>query len=289
MEAFVFPGQGSQHAGMGDGLFDRIPEFAAQEADLNALLGYSVRTLCIENPGNRLMDTRYTQPCLFIVNALHYYDACAAGRRAQYLAGHSLGEYNALLAAGAFDLLGGVRLVKRRGELMSRAKNGGMAAVVGIPPERVLAVLREHEFDGVEIANFNSPAQTVISGELDQIRSAASVFESAGASLYHPLKVSAAFHSRFMQPASREFAAFLDDFQFAPLTTPVISNVTGDCYPAGADDTAIRALLAKQIVSPVRWVQGVGTLLRAGVGQFTELGPGKVLTKLIAQSRQVVT
>lgn len=287
MEAFVFPGQGSQQTGMGDGLFDGVPEFKSREADINALLGYSVRTVCLENPGNRLVDTRYTQPCLFIVNALHWFDARAKGRRADYLAGHSLGEYNALLAAGAFDLLEGVRLVKRRGELMSRAKNGGMAAVVGLAPERVLATLRENALDGIDVANFNAPAQTVISGNLDQIRGAGPVFEAAGAKLYLPLKVSAAFHSRYMQDASRDFAAFLDGFHFAPLSTPVVSNVTGGLYPTGADSAAIRALLARQIANPVRWVQGVEVLLRAGVERFTELGPGEVLTKLIAQSRPV--
>jgi malonyl CoA-acyl carrier protein transacylase len=132
MIAFVFPGQGSQKRGMGAGLFDEARQYAEVEKEVDAILGYSLRELCLEDPDNRLKETEFTQPCLYVVNALHYYKAVNQGARPDYLAGHSLGEYNALLAAGVFDFLTGLRLAQRRGELMSRAKNGGMAAVIGL-------------------------------------------------------------------------------------------------------------------------------------------------------------
>src|SRR6266508_3278188 len=125
MIAFVFPGQGSQKRGMGAGLFNEAPQYAEVEMEVDAILGYSLRKLCLEDPDNRLKETEFTQPCLYVVNALHYYKAVNQGARPDYLAGHSLGEYNALLAAGVFDFLTGLRLAQRRGEMMSRAKNGG--------------------------------------------------------------------------------------------------------------------------------------------------------------------
>src|SRR6185503_9058341 len=163
MLAFVFPGQGSQKRGMGQGLFDEVPEYAAVERDVDAIVGYSMRKLCLEDPDNRLKETQFTQPSLYVVNALHYYKAVASGTRPAYLAGHSLGEYNALLAAGVFDFLTGLRLVQKRGELMSQARNGGMGAVVGLTADAVARVLEEGGLAALEVANFNTPLQTVVS------------------------------------------------------------------------------------------------------------------------------
>src|ERR1700733_8040785 len=132
MIAFIFPGQGSQKRGMGQGLFDDVREYAVAEKEVDMILGYSLRKLCLEDADNRLKETQFTQPSLYVVNALYYYKALRQGPRPSYLAGHSLGEYNALHAAGVFDLLTGLRLVKKRGELMSQAKNGGMGAVIGL-------------------------------------------------------------------------------------------------------------------------------------------------------------
>src|SRR5215469_5241071 len=181
MIAFVFPGQGSQKRGMGQGLFDEVREYAAVEKDVDTILGYSLRKLCLEDADNRLKETQFTQPSLYVVNALHYYKAVSQGTRPGYLAGHSLGEYNALLAAGVFDFLTGLRLVKKRGELMAQAKNGGMGAVIGLGALMIAKVIRENGLANIDVANFNSPSQTVVSGRVDDIRRAGPFFEKAGA------------------------------------------------------------------------------------------------------------
>jgi malonyl CoA-acyl carrier protein transacylase len=286
MQVFVFPGQGSQRKGMGQDLFDKVPEFLAAERDIDALLGYSVRKLCLEDANKQLSQTQYTQPCLFVVNALHYYKARAEGKQPGYLAGHSLGEYNALMAAGAFDFIAGLRLVQKRGELMAMAKNGAMAAVVGLSSERLSRLLAEHKFTGLDVANYNSPSQTVISGLAEDIQRAGPIVEKAGAKLYMPLPVSAAFHSRYMTDAAKAFDNFVSAFKFGGLTVPVISNVTGQEYPSDGTGTSIRSLLVKQIIRPVLWTQSIRFLLGKGATAFTETGPGDVLTRLIGQIRE---
>jgi malonyl CoA-acyl carrier protein transacylase len=283
MTTFVFPGQGSQKKGMGADLFDTVPEFAQAEQDINHVLGYSIRQLCLEDPGNQLKQTQYTQPALFIVNALHYYQAIRSGASPKHLAGHSLGEYNALHAAGAFDLFTGVQLVKRRGELMAQATNGGMAAVIGMAPEQVAKALADNRLMTIDVANFNSPSQTVVSGPVDDIKRAAPMFEKAGARMYVPLPVSAAFHSRYMAEAAASFEAFLAKFTFSSLKAPVIANVTGLPYPSGNTNLVIRSFLSKQITQSVLWTQSVCYLLQQGATEFIELGPGNVLTRLIQE------
>ncbi|MGD0096257.1 MAG: ACP S-malonyltransferase [Terracidiphilus sp.] len=281
MLAFVFPGQGSQRRGMGQGLFDEVPEFLAKEREIDQCLGYSIRTLCLEDPGSRLKETQYTQPCLYIVNALHYYKAVAQGMRPSFFAGHSLGEYNALLAAGAFDLITGLRLVQKRGEMMSKVKNGGMAAIIGLNAKRVKQLLEENGFSGLDVANYNSEAQIVLTGMMNDINRAAPIFEKANAKLYMPLLVSAAFHSRYMSDVAAKFGDFLNAFTFYSLHTPVISNVTGEPYPSGDSSAAIRSLLSRQICSSVLWMQSVRYMLTRGVTAFKEIGPGDVLTQLV--------
>jgi len=286
MIAFLFPGQGSQKRGMGQGLFDETPQYAEVEKDVDTILGHSLRKLCLEDADNRLKETQFTQPCLYVVNALHYYKAVGQGARPTYLAGHSLGEYNALLAAGVFDFLTGLRLTQKRGELMSRAKNGGMGAVIGLGADAVAKVIEENGLASIDVANFNSPSQTVVSGPTEDVRRAGPLFEKAGARIYMPLQVSAAFHSRYMADAAKAFADFLAPMSFAAPQIPVISNVTAQPYPADNASESVKSLLAQQITRSVRWNQSVRFLISQGVTQFSEVGPGNVLTRMAQEIQQ---
>lgn len=286
MLAIVFPGQGSQRRGMGQKLFDEVSEYASLESDIDACLGYSLREMCIEDSARQLNETQYTQPCLYIVNALHFYKAISNGDHPQFLAGHSLGEYNALQAAGAFDLLTGLRLVKKRGELMSQFKSGGMAAVVGFSANRVIQLLQENGLTTLDVANYNTPLQTVISGPVRDLERAAPIFGKAGAQLYLPLSVSTAFHSRYMTEAAESFGEFLNSFTFFPLHTTVISNLTGEPYPASEPSNIIRSFLTRQITSSVQWTRSVSYMLAQGATTFKEVGPGDVLSKLVEKIRQ---
>jgi len=286
MIAFLFPGQGSQKRGMGQGLFDEVPEYVAVEKDVDEIVGYSLRKLCLEDADNRLKETQFTQPCLYVVNALHFYKAVREGTRPAYVAGHSLGEYNALLAAGVFDFLTGLRLVKKRGELMSQARNGAMGAVIGLGVTMIAKVIREHSLTSLDIANFNSPLQTVVSGPSEEIRRAGPLFEKGGARMYIPLQVSAAFHSRYMADAAKAFADFVQPISFAAPKIPVIANVTAQPYPSSSPSESVKSLLVKQIAQSVQWVQSIRFLVSQGVTQFKEMGPGNVLTRSVQQIQQ---
>nr|AMH40436.1 transacylase [Leptolyngbya sp. ISBN3-Nov-94-8] len=272
---YVFPGQGTQVPGMGDGLFEKFPDItrAADET-----LGYSIKTLCLDNPDNKLNQTEYTQPALYTVNAMTYLSIKQeTGRVPDFVAGHSLGEYNALFASGAFDFVSGLRLVQKRGELMAQATGGGMAAIIGLTRDQIRDVMLLYGSPDVSIANLNSPKQTVISGSMSVINDIQSSFEEAGAKLFLPLPVSGAFHSRFMESARRQFEAFLKSFQFNRPNIPVISNVEASPYPNGG----IAELLAKQVTSPVRWVESMQYLLRQPNPTFKEIGPGDTLQTLL--------
>lgn len=286
MIAFVFPGQGSQKRGMGQGLFDEVQEYVAIEREVDRLLGYSMRDLCLQDPDNRLKETQFTQPSLYVVNALHYYKEVRQGQRPAFLAGHSLGEYDALLAAGAFDFLTGLKLVQKRGELMAKARNGGMLAVIGLQADVIRKVLVDNGLASVDVANFNTPLQTVVSGPVDDVKRAGPYFEKAGARMCVPLQVSAAFHSRYMSSAAREFAEFLAGFRFNSPTLPVVANATALPYPSGASSEAIKELLIKQIDHSVQWTQSVLYLLAQGVTRFVEAGPGVALTRMIQQVQE---
>ncbi|KFG72430.1 ACP S-malonyltransferase [Streptomyces mutabilis] len=275
MVAYLFPGQGSQQLGMGEGLFDDFAELA-ETAD--EILGYSVRTLCLEDPDQRLSLTQYTQPALYVVNALSYYRRVEeSGRRPDAVAGHSLGEYNALLAADALDFATGLKLVKKRGELMAQARNGGMAAVLGMDEKEIRDLLQESGLDGIDVANLNAPAQTVISGLREDIERARPVFEKVGSCRYVVLNVSGAFHSRYMAGAQHEFAAHLDGFELRAPEIPVVANVTARRYRSDE----VKETLAAQITSAVKWSETIRYLLGGGEEEFVEVGPGRVLTSLL--------
>ncbi len=283
MQAYVFPGQGAQSKGMGAHLFDEIEEFVNNESEIDRILGCSLRELCLENPDNKLKLTQFTQPCLYVVNALHYFDEKSKGGIPQLVAGHSLGEYNALLAAGAFDFIAGFRMVVKRGQLMADAKNGGMAAVIGMSDREVRSTLQDAGVVDIDIANFNEPKQIVLSGPVGSIASCAKVFDAAGAKNYVPLPVSAAFHSRYMVDAARAYQQFLVDFSFDALTIPVVSNVTGRPYPAGDPTLTIKAFLVRQISQSVKWTHSVRYMLDHDVSEIKEIGHGQVLTGLVGK------
>lgn len=259
---------------MGEDLFNRFTNLVT---DADRQLGYSIMELCLSDPDGKLSQTLYTQPALFVVNALTYLDRKQDGKPdAQYFAGHSLGEYNALFAAGMIDFMTGLRLVQKRAELMAQVDGGGMAAIIGLRSERVSEVLVNSALDNVDVANFNAPTQTVISGPKADIEAAVAVFKEAKARAI-PLKVSGAFHSRMMRPVQSEFAAFLKDFEFNAPLVPVISNSQAQPYVLEkAAET-----LAEQIARPVRWTESIQYIRSQGEAQFEELGPGTVLTGLV--------
>lgn len=272
---------------MGERLFDELTEFTLLEAEIDGALGYSIRELCLENPGEKLKETQYTQPALYVVNALHCMQKEAeTGQQPDYVAGHSLGEYNALLAAGAFDFMTGLRLVQKRGELMSQVKEGGMAAVVGLSFEQIQNCLAEQGVNSLDLANHNSPQQTVLSGPKADIERVASAFEEAGARLVQSLAVSAPFHSRYMKETAQTFGEFLNAFEFNSVQIPVIANRTGRPYPMEADSATIKEMLVQQIDHPVQWSESIRYLLAVGVTEFEEMGPGTVLTGLTRRIRR---
>ena len=282
MKTCVFPGQGSQSRGMGGDLFDKFPELTAKA---DAVLGYSIKEQCLEDPRGELDNTRYTQPALYVVNALSYLKWLEDGNaKPDYLAGHSLGEFNALFAAGCFDFETGLKLVKKRGELMSMVSGGGMAAVTNATAEQIESVLRENGLNNVFLANFNTPSQIVISGLKDEIEAAKPLLEQ-GRVMVFPLKTSGAFHTRFMRDAQTEFRAFLGEFTLAAPKIPVIANCSAMPY---ADD-AVADTIATQIASPVKWSDSVLHLLDLGTDEqpmaFQEIGHGNVLTRLIKTIR----
>ena len=275
--AYVFPGQGSQKKGMGAELFEKFPELVASADEV---LGYSIVELCTEDPREELNKTQFTQPALYVVNALTYLDKINSGEAAPaYLAGHSLGEYNALFAAGAYDFVTGLKLVQKRGEIMSKVEGGGMAAVLGMSAEQIAEVLSGNGAGAIDVANFNSPAQTVLSGMKDDIVAAEGAFKDAGAKRYVVLPVSGAFHSRYMEAPREEFRSFVNSFEFGEIKTPVISNFEADLY----DSSRIADLLCSQIAGSVRWVESVNKMKDLGVEEFVECGPGRVLAGLIRQ------
>jgi malonyl CoA-acyl carrier protein transacylase len=274
MKTYLFPGQGSQHIGMGENLFDAFPDLTSAA---DAILGYSIKELCLQDPNRQLGRTQYTQPALYVVNALAYRQQLKNSEHPDFVAGHSLGEYNALESAGAFSFEDGLKLVKKRGELMSTAPKGAMAAVIGLAADKIADILADNGLSTIDIANYNAHTQTIISGLEADIQNAQTYFEQEQA-MFIPLNVSGAFHSRYMQPIQDEFSQFLDSFTFTAPKIPVIANI--HALPYQPDKIARN--LADQLTQSVRWLDSMHFLLQQGDMEFTELGPGDVLTKLIS-------
>jgi len=276
MKTLMFPGQGSQAKGMGEDLFDKYPDYV-EKAD--KILGYSIKTLCLDDKEGRLNKTEYTQPALYVVNALSYFSYVEQNQAPiDCFIGHSLGEFNALLAAGCFDFEAGLKLVKKRGELMSQSRKGAMAAVLGVDIHKVTEILEAAELTDIDIANYNTPLQIVISGAEDQMTAAEKFFSDADA-MFVPLNTSGAFHSRLMVEAQEKFESYLKRFKLSSPTTQVIANSTAQAYSDNVD--AIVKTLSGQIKSTVLWSESILSLSQKYPDMtFTEIGHGDVLSKM---------
>ena len=267
MKVYLFPGQGAQKKGMGEHLFDEFKEFT-QKAD--EILGYSIKELCLDDPEGQLVQTQFTQPAVYVVNALSYFKKIRTGPEPAYVLGHSVGEYNALLASGVVDFEQGLKLVKKRGELMSEATGGGMAAVMGLSEDKVEEILKENHLENLYIANTNSPHQIVISGLKAEIEKAEAIFLAKGATHYRVLNVSGAFHTPYMVEARDKFENYVKKFKFSELTIPVISNATARPYK---QEEVVKNMV-EQITTPVNWTESIRYLLAKGIAieDFDEIG-----------------
>lgn len=281
--AFVFPGQGSQYVGMAKDFYEFSDESHAFIDHADAVLGLPLSKICFEGPEDELRQTRNTQPAIF----LHSVVVARLLRRIRpdMLAGHSLGEYSALVVAGAIEFDDALRLVRLRGELMQRAgeeQRGTMAAVVGLGADAVEDLCREASTTGVvQPANFNSPGQIVISGSVEGVRKAMELAKARGAKLVKELVVSGAFHSPLMESARDGLREGLTRTAIRDAAIPVYANVTAEPVTRASD---IRELLYRQLTSPVRWEQIAQNMARDGATTFLEVGPGKVLQGLVKRT-----
>jgi [acyl-carrier-protein] S-malonyltransferase len=282
--AWVFPGQGSQAVGMGRDVYESSSAARAVFEQANEVLGFDLARLCFEGPAETLTQTENAQPALLTTSiallAVAREHAMGGLRLPSYVAGHSLGEYSALVAAGSLQFEDALRLVRRRGELMAAATEGTMAAIIGLDLPVLQTVCEEASTEGVVVvANENSPGQLVISGSRAGVERAMGLAKERGAKRALPLNVSAAFHSPLMQAAADGLAHAVSQVQrIDQPQCPVISNVTAE--PLIVPDT-IRAELVAQVTAPVRWIASIERLLASGVTRFVEIGPGTVLTGLI--------
>ena len=288
---FLFPGQGSQQVGMGKDLWERHASVKRLFEEASDLLGTDLTALCFEGPSETLVQTDNVQPAITLVNLATAQVLREEGITPAAAAGHSLGEYAALAAAGVFSFAETLSLVQFRGTVMKEAADrhpGGMLAVFGLDLESMSAVCREvGEVGSVEVANHNSPNQVILTGEHAALKAAGELAKQEGAKLTVPLKVSGPWHSRFMGEARDKMQARLTEVHPGRPSFPVIANVAADAYPD--DPEGIRARLVEQIVRPVRWADSVTRLVQSGHRLFVEVGPGKVLTGLMRDiSRDVV-
>lgn len=281
MKAYLFPGQGAQSVGMGGSLFQEFPEYTAVA---DKVLGYSIEELCLKNSGKLLDITAYTQPALYVVNALSYLkDQQEYGESPDFAAGHSLGEYSALFAAGVFDFETGLRIVQKRGALMNTATGGGMAAVIGLTEEAIREILSRYGLDRLDVANLNTPTQIALSGLKEDILAAKEIFEGNGAAAYVVLNVSGAFHSRYMRDSAMQFKQFLEQFNFAAPKMPVISNLTARPYTVNN----IVHYMTEQMLSSVKWTESVRYLMgKHPEIELKQLGPGHVIAGLVSKIKR---
>lgn len=280
-KAYVFPGQGSQFPGMAKDLYENSPKAKELLEKANEVLGFRITDIMFGGTAEDLKATKVTQPAVFLHSVV--LAACYEGFAPDMVAGHSLGEFSALAAAGALSFEDALRLVAIRANAMQKcceAVSGTMAAVIGLPDETVERICAETE--GVVLAaNYNSDGQVVISGEQEAVAAACEKAKAAGAKRALPLAVSGAFHSPLMEPARAELAEAVERTVFHAPVCPVYQNVTAQ---AETDPATIKANVLKQLTSPVRWSQSVKSMVADGAGYFMEIGPGNVLQGLVKRS-----
>ena len=280
--AFIFPGQGSQYAGMGQELARNFPAARRVFEQADDALGFTISQLCFEGPEDELRLTENTQPAILTCSVAVHAVLRERGVEPDYVAGHSLGEYSALAAAGSIEFADAVRLVRKRGRYMQEAVPSGvgaMAALIGIPAEKLESICSEAaQGEVVAPANLNSPGQAVIAGHAGAVERAVELAKQAGARKAVLLRVSAPFHCALMKPAQERLSADLDAIDFKDLAAPLVNNFAAHEIRTGAD---AREGLKQQVPNPVRWEDSIRKLASAGVDRFVEAGPGKVLTGLL--------